>query len=1736
MHPERLNFPPYLRIVWALGMLASSPAVLAQSDCSIDIGPDHVICLGESVTINGPAGYDNYLWSNGATTDSITVSNAGNYSVQVSYPTGELVQNGNFNGGNTGFGTQFSYSPQLQNDGNYFIGTNAAAFHPQFVGTGNGNFLMVNSGWWHGGFEAWCQSFPVCPGQWYQLTFRGVSLADTGFPTLQWFVNDQPTSVDHQVGPQNNWQYFTTWWEAPAGVTWADFCIRVTSGNGVGNDFGLDDISISSTITLSDNVNVNVTPLPSFDLGSNATLCSGETLLLDAAIPGASYVWQDGSTNSSYLVTAAGNYNVAVTANGCSASDAINVSYLPRPQVDLGPDETICEGESVLLDVTTPGGTYAWQDGSTLPTFTATTSGNYSVSVTVNGCTGSDDMNVTINALPVVDLGPDRTLCAGGSTTFDVTTPNATYLWNDGSTGPTLTTGSAGNVSVEVTVNGCTASDAANVIVNPLPIVNLGPDQTVCPGGSVPLSASLPGATYLWSNGSTASSITAFAGDHWVEVTVNGCTTADQISIDEYVLPDLDLGPDVAFCEGSSASIGTAEIGSFLWSTGGTTSSITVDQPGTYWLELTQNGCVISDTIEVTETPLPVVDLGPSQSICPAEQILLDATTPGASYLWNSGETTPTITVGPGQHSVDVTVNGCTASASILVNEYSVTPVDLGNDTTLCPGETLLLTSSPIGASYLWQDGSTGSTYMVNAAGNYSVQVTDVNDCISSDAISVGYADPTAIDLGPDVTICEGDQIVLDATLPGATFLWNTGAITPSITVDQQGSYEVTVTQGNCSVTDQIDVTVTPAPTVFLGNDTTLCPGEVLLLEVDPLGNSILWNDGTTGPDHSVTGAGTYSVTVTNPSGCSATDSIQVAYASPDAIDLGNDVILCEGEQIVLDATLPGATYLWNNGTTTATITVSVSGTYWVEVLQGNCSTSDTIEVNVQPVPAIDLGADVSICEGEELMLDAFFPNATYSWSTGETTAAITVSQTGTYSVTADLNGCTASDQITITEIDVAEVDLGPDLIACSDQLPTLDATLAGATYAWSTGETSAVIQPASSGTYWVEVTVGNCSATDSILIQVNPSPEAELGEDQSLCTGDQVDLNAEWPGATYTWNTGATTSSITVITSGTFSVSVDLNGCVATDDITLQFNDPPAIDLGEDVSLCAGEQLDLDATSAGDHLWSTGATSASISVNSSGTYWVQVTQGSCQASDTIEVQVNDPGTIELGEDVAICEGESVLLDASLPGATYLWENGSTVAIREITASGNYSVIATVGNCVVSDQIEITVHPVPVIELGPDVTICPNESVQFNVTTEGADYLWNDGSTDAGLITSEAGEVFVTVSIGDCSASDTVLVTVTDGPIADLGGDAVLCEGSTLQLDVSQPQATYLWDDGSTGPQRMITDEGVYWVNIFRNDCVASDTLEVDLFEPALVDLGADRQICPGSTLVLESPIPNAQNLWSTGASAGSITIGEAGIYWISVELDGCSASDTITVEMVDLPVPDLGADRTICTGEEVELSIEPGAASIEWSTGETSASIFVDEGGTYSVTLELNGCVAMDQIDVNVLEPIATIDLGPSLTICEDEEIIIEAELPLPADFTWNNGTIGSSIVISTPGVYTVEAIGNCVDAIGSIVVVEGNCGPAVHAPNSFTPNGDGINDRFKVIIDGEVTNFRLEIYDRWGELIHSSTDHQEGWDGTTNGSEAQDGVYVWKLFYRNSGNGAAHHEDRIGHVTLLR
>ncbi|MBP7154834.1 MAG: hypothetical protein KBA60_02400, partial [Flavobacteriales bacterium] len=205
---------------------ATGLSVRSQPSCSIDLGPDVMLGVG-SLQLNGPAGFSNYLWNTSAATANITVNTPGVYSCQVSYNTGSLVTNGNFVSGNTGFSTQFNYSSTLTTEGNYYVGTNAATYHPQFSGTGTGNFLIVNSGWPSANFNVWCQSITVCPEQTYTMSYWVQTISNAQPARLQWWVDGSWTGPEVTLPNFGYWQQITHTWTSAAGQTSANFCLRV---------------------------------------------------------------------------------------------------------------------------------------------------------------------------------------------------------------------------------------------------------------------------------------------------------------------------------------------------------------------------------------------------------------------------------------------------------------------------------------------------------------------------------------------------------------------------------------------------------------------------------------------------------------------------------------------------------------------------------------------------------------------------------------------------------------------------------------------------------------------------------------------------------------------------------------------------------------------------------------------------------------------------------------------------------------------------------------------------------------------------------------------------------------------------------------------------------------------------------------------------------------------------------------------------------------------------------------------------------------------------------------------------------------------------------------------------------------------------------------------------------------------------------------------------------------------
>jgi hypothetical protein len=321
---------------------------------------------------------------------------------------------------------------------------------------------------------------------------------------------------------------------------------------------------------------------------------------------------------------------------------------------------------------------------------------------------------------------------------------------------------------------------------------------------------------------------------------------------------------------------------------------------------------------------------------------------------------------------------------------------------------------------------------------------------------------------------------------------------------------------------------------------------------------------------------------------------------------------------------------------------------------------------------------------------------------------------------------------------------LGADRAVCGNT--TLDAGNAGAAFVWSTGATTQTLNVTTSGTYSVTVTQGGCSSTDNVVITVNPAPSVNLGPDQTVC--GSTTLDAGNPGATYLWSTGATTQTISVSTSGNYSVTVTANGCDATDDVQVTITPAPVVNLGPDISTCATNAT-LDAGNPGlTFNWSTGESTQTISVTVDGIYWVDVTDGSCTTRDSINVALNTGAlTVNLGADRTICDGASVTLDAGNPGASYVWSTGATTQTITVSASGTYSVTVSQNGCTGTDEVQVTVNALPTASItAPDTTITASATAISGIGSAGASLGWNFGSDASPATATGAGPHNVTWS------------------------------------------------------------------------------------------------------------------------------------------------------------------------------------------------------------------------------------------------------------------------------------------------------------------------------------------------------------------------------------------------------
>lgn len=781
-----------------------------------------------------------------------------------------------------------------------------------------------------------------------------------------------------------------------------------------------------------------------------------------------------------------------------------------------------------------------------------------------------------------------------------------------------------------------------------------------------------------------------------------------------------------------------------------------------------------------------------------------------------------------------------------------------------------------------------------------------------------------------------------------------------------------------------VTATVNPRPVVNLGADIRDCTGGPVTLDAGNagLGYAFLWSQGGTSQTISATASGEYWVKVTNPiTGCFNTDTINVFIGTSPVVDLGADITACGGV-VTLDAgnAANGFDYSWSNGLATQTIGVTTSGTYSVTVTNPatGCSTTDQIQVTINPRPTVSLGADKVQCGGT-VTLDAGNAGSgfTYLWSSGETTQTISATTSGQYWIrlTNPATGCFATDTVNVTISTPPVVDLGADVVQCGGTA-TLDAGNAGFNYLWSNGATTQTINVTASGTYSVTVTnpATGCTSTDQVQVTINAIPVVSLGADVTQC-GGPVTLNAGNAGFTYLWSNGATSQTLSAATSGQYWVKVTnpATGCFASDTINVTINSKPVVNLGPAVSQCGGSAT-LDAGNPGfTYLWSNGATSQTISVSTSGTYSVTVTNPATTCSETAQVQVtiNTVPTVSLGADLTQCGGP-VTLDAGNAGLgyNYLWSTGGTTQTASAATSGQYWVRVTnpAGNCIASDTIEVLINPLPVVTIttSKNPVICQGDSVTLTASGGGV-FLWSNGETTQSIKVKTDGvyTVSVTNAAGCTATSAPTTVTVTPLPVVSLTDQSICAGGSATLLVTAQAGVTYTWSTGQTGNSITVSPVANTTYTLTATTaagCTSTAQATVTVNALPTVDAGLDVSVCPGASTTLTATGGTAFT-WTDGTNTftgASITVSPTVTTTYTVtsapNASNCSGTDQVTVTVLPAPaVPVITLaggilSSSAATGNQWYLN----GTAIPGATGQTHTPA---TSGDYTVTVTSASC-----------------------------------------------------------------------------------------------------------------------------------------------------------------------------------
>ena len=1602
-------------------------------------------------------------------------------------------------------------------------------------------------------------------------------------------------------------------------------------------------------------ITVTVNPTPTVTVAAvPMAICTGGSSTLTAG-GATSYNWSGGLGTANPLIVNPGSttsYTVTGTSSGCTNSAAVTVTVGGTLSVSIAASANpICVGGSTTL-TGSGANTYNWSGlGAGNPqTVSPLSTTSYTVTGTdLAGCTGTSTITVNVNTNPVVSASATpASICAGASSSL--TGSGATsYTWSGGLTAGSPTTASPASTityTVTGTTAGCTGSNTVTVSVNPV-TANAGSDwvQGACATSTNTLNGSGTGTaalTYAWtpatglSNAGIATPIADPAATTNYTLTVTngiGCTASDAATVTVNTLT-VNAGADgnTGACPTSTytlngSAVGTAPI-TYSWTPTTALSNPAIANPvadpavtTTYTLTVTDTyGCTASDAAIVNVATLPTAAAGSDVSIgaCPsAANANLSGSGTGSgplSYAWTpvAGISNPAIANPVADPAATTTytltvsdIYGCTAADNIVVTVAPLPTSNAGADAVeggCTSAANVNLNGSGTGTApltYSWSPvAGLSNSAIANPVANpvattsYTLTVADSYGCTSTD-VAVITVDPIpTANAGADGNLgaCAATGYNINGSGTGtgplgyswspATGLSNASIANPIATPAGTTTYTLTVSDTyGCTATDAVLVTVIPLPTANAGTDANIgaCPTSSATLNGSGTGTAPLaysWlpvtglsNVSISNPVAQPPSTTTYTLTVTDFYGCTATDAVTVTVNPIPTANAGADANIgaCATSTATLNGSGTGSgslSYLWtpaaglsNPGILSPVAKPAATTVYTLTITDSyGCSASDGMTVTVNPIPVVAAGADVSIgsCASSNANLNGTATGSVpmgYLWtpSAGLTNPAIANPvahplATTNYTLTVtDTYGCSSSDALTITVAPLPTANAGSDATigSCPTSTTTLNGTGTGTgiSYNWTpagglsnTAIGNPVANPSSTTTYLLTITdTYGCAATDNMTVTVAPLPVLSISPgNPGICVGGNVNLTAS--GAqTYTWSPatalsstiGASVNATPGMTTTYTVTGADAYGCTATASVTVTVTPLPVVSVVPAApAICAGGSVLLTASGASTYNWSpagglTGTSGAAVTAN--------------------------------------------------PGATV-----------------TYTITGTSSGCAAATTVTVTVNPLPSVSFGAMSNICANSpSTTLNTGSPAGGIYTGAGITGTSFNPSAAGVgvhtlTYTYTDANNCTSSATQNINVIAPPVLAISPtDPQVCIGGTITLSASGA-TSYVWDPptGSSGSTVTAspTVATTYAVTGTANGCTSSTSVTVNMYSITVTVVPDQVSICPGGYTVLTAMGASLytwsppDGLSSTNTASVSASPDLPTTYTVvGVDGNGCIGTATSTVNIYpDVMMNFIAEPQQGCPPLNVEFTFVPSPLVLDsswlWDFGDGASG-----SNNYSVELEpthtyynqnyyivsltgttTDGCEIGSTDTITVFDsPVADFIANPEKVTTENPEIDFIDQSLGAFYWNWNFGDPGSdgnnisdlqntSHYYADSGYYqvtlVVENTDGCSDtAKKHITVIDAF---AFYIPNAFTPNDDFTNPVFipKGVGFKEET-FEMWIFDRWGKKLFYTKDINQGWDGKNQntGKVYEPGVYTYIISVKDLTN-----LDKIFHGSI--